>query len=65
MNNRIIRRPARKPRPTQEQPGTIGQTFAALIWAWHLSAAKDTSARDEWESARRIVMPHARREVRR
>ena len=51
---------ARPPVPAPNEPGTLGEQFAAVALSLYLGSRRKTSARDEWQDARRLVMPHAR-----
>ena len=51
---------ARPPVPAPNEPGTLGEQFAAIGLSLYLGSRRKTSARDAWDDARRLVMPHAR-----
>ena len=50
--------------PTPDQPGTLGEQLSAIDLSIYLGARRRTSARQEWQDARRLVMPHARPDAR-
>ncbi len=50
------------PRPTPDQPGTLIQQMQAIVFAIYLGDRRKTNAQKEWQDARALVMPHARRE---
>ena len=52
----------RPPIPSPNEPGTFAEQFAAIGLSLYLGRRRRTSARDEWDDARRLVMPHARTE---
>ena len=52
-------------RPTPDQPGTLMDQIQAIVFAIYLGDRRRTNAQKEWQDARGLVMPHARREVQR
>ena len=53
----------RPPIPSPNEPGSLAEQFAAVGLALYLGSRRRTSAAAEWDDARRLVMPHARREA--
>lgn len=55
-NDEPLGRPVR---PAPGEPGTLGQQWSAVGLSLYLAARRRSTARDEWDDARRLVMPHA------
>lgn len=53
----------RCPRPAPNEPGTLRQQLSAVEVAIYLGRRRGTSAAEQWQDARRLVMPHAQQEV--
>lgn len=51
-----------KPRPSADQPGSLAQQLAAINVALYLGSRRNTSAAEQWADARRLVIPHARKQ---
>jgi hypothetical protein len=52
-----------KPRPSADQPGTIGEQFRAILCSLRLGEQRETTAAKQWNAARRLTIPHAKGEV--
>lgn len=48
------------PSPSANEPGTLGQQFAAIGISLYLAERRGTTTAIEWQDARSLVIPHAR-----
>lgn len=50
----------KSPQPAANEPGSLSEQFRTIVCAIRLGDAKATSAAKEWQTARRMVLPHAK-----